>query len=130
MASPLFELADVQAISGETYTEPELTQVNRFIAIAQAKLRSNLPGLDDRITAGTLDPVLVQGVGATVVMRALDTIRRGLGVVRTEYPEISTQYATGDGNTNLVYLTDDDLADLVDTADNGGDCFSISLVPQ
>ena len=126
MADPLFGIADVQAISGETFEEPELTQVNRFIAIAQAKLRSRVSGIDDRIAAGTLDADLVKGVGAEIVIRALEKIRRGLGVRRTEYPEISTEYESSYGG--LVYITDDDIADLVDTADSG-DCFTIRVGP-
>jgi hypothetical protein len=126
MTSPLFELSDVQEFSGETYTEPELTQVNRFIAIAQAKIRNRVSGIDDRISAGTLDADLVKGVGAEIVIRALEKIRRGLGVRRTEYPEISTEYESSDGG--LVYITDDDVADLVDTSDSG-DCFTIRIGP-
>lgn len=122
----LFELADVQAISGETYVEPELTQVNRFIAIAQAKIRNRVSGIDDRITAGVLDTNLVKGVGAEIVIRALDKIRRGLGVRRTEYPEVSTEYESSDGG--LVYITDEDIADLVDTPDSG-DAFTIRIGP-
>ncbi|MCM6778035.1 hypothetical protein NDR87_30930 [Nocardia sp. CDC159] len=119
----LFDLTDVQEIAGETYEEPELTQVNRFIAIAEAKIRSKVSRIDDRIASGDLDPVLVKGVGAEVVMRAVATLRRGLGVRRTEYPEISTEYEPATAQ-NLVYVTDEDVADLIDTAEDA-DAFTI-----
>ncbi|MFE7799012.1 hypothetical protein [Nocardia sp. NPDC057440] len=121
----LFTIDDVQEISGETFVEPESTQVARYIAIASAKLRTRVAGIDDRIAAGTLDPVLVVGVGAEIVMRAVATVRRGLGVRRTEYPEISTEYEPR-SESGLVFVTDDDIADLIDTADSG-DSFTIRI---
>lgn len=119
----LFTVEDVQEIAGETYAEPESTQVERFIAIASAKLRTRVSKIDERIAAGTLDPVLVQGVGAEIVMRAVATVRRGLGVRRTEYPEISTEYEPA-SESGLVYVTDDDIADLIDNGE-AGDAFTI-----
>lgn len=120
---PLFDIPDVEAISGETYAEPQITQVTRFIAQASAKLRTKVAHLDERIAAGTLDPELVKGVGAEIVLRALATLERGFGVRRTEYPEWSTEYETG-GQNRLVYVTDDDVADLIDN-DTSGDAFTI-----
>ncbi|WP_280193566.1 hypothetical protein [Nocardia farcinica] len=121
----LFDIGDVQAIAGETFEEPETTQVNRFIDIAAAKLRNKVSRLDERISTGALDPVLVRGVGAEIVLRAVATLRRGIGVRRTEYPEISTEYepATAGG---LVQVTDDDIADLIDDA-GSGDAFTIRV---
>ena len=120
---PLFTVTDVEDIAGTTYEEPQLTQVNRFIAIASAKLRNKVPNLDERISAGTLDPVLVKGVGAEIVLRALAGLDRGVGVRRIEYPEWSTEFESG-GTGRLVYVTDDDVADLIDT-DSTGDAFTI-----
>lgn len=128
MTTPLFTVGDVEAISGETYTEPETTQVTRFIAVASAKLRNRVSGIDDRIAAGTLDLDLVKGVGAEIVLRALDTLRRGLGVKRVEYPEWSTEYASASDSGRLVYITDEDIEDLIDTADSG-DSFTIRIGP-
>ncbi|NEW40784.1 hypothetical protein GV794_01940 [Nocardia cyriacigeorgica] len=121
---PLFTVTDVQAISGEVYEEPELTQVNQFIAIASAKLRSRVSKLDERIATGALDPVLVKGVGAEIVLRALAALERGVGVRRVEYPEWSTEYESGGSSGRLVYVTDDDVADLIDT-ESTGDAFTI-----
>ncbi|HEY9415449.1 MAG TPA: hypothetical protein VIQ30_11870 [Pseudonocardia sp.] len=121
---PLFTVTDVQEISGETYEEPQLTQVSRFIAIVSAKLRNKVSRLDERISAGALDPVLVKGVGAEIVLRALAGLERGVGVRRVEYPEWSTEYESGGGTGRLVYVTDDDVADLIDT-DSTGDAFTI-----
>lgn len=126
MSEPLFELADVQQIAGEEFAEPELTQVNRFIAIASAKIRNKVSLIDERLADGTLDPVLVKGVGAEVVMRAVATLRRGIGVRRTEYPEVTTEYEPSSVQ-RLVLVTDDDVADLIDTADSG-DAFTIRTV--
>ncbi|MEV0247963.1 hypothetical protein AB0H76_15325 [Nocardia sp. NPDC050712] len=127
MAAPLFDLEDVQEISGETFVDPELTQVARFITIASAKIRAKVSKIDDRITAGTLDADLVKGAGAEIVMRALATVRRGLGVRRTEYPEISTEYEpVSDSGRSLVYVSDADVADLVDTESEGN---SFTIMP-
>ena len=129
MAAPLFDLEDVQEFAGETFVEPEDIQVGRYIVIASAKLRAKVSKLDDRITAGTLDPDLVKGVGAEVVMRALATVRRGLGVRRTEYPEWTTEYEpASDSGRPLVYVSDADVADLIDTSDDG-DSFTIMPGP-
>lgn len=128
MTTPLFGIADVQAISAETFEEPETTQVNRFITLVSAKLRNRVSGLDERIAAGTLDPELVKGVGAEIVIRALNTLRRGLGVKRVEYPEWSTEYASASDSGRLVYITDEDIEDLIDTADTG-DSFTIRIEP-
>ncbi|MCC3311525.1 hypothetical protein [Nocardia africana] len=123
-SAPLFDLADIQDISGETYEEPEKTQVERFIAIASAKLRSRVSNLDERIADGRLDPVLVTGTGAAMVLRALTKMRRGIGVTRTEYPEVSEQYSA-DSRAGLVYVTTEELNDLLDTPDDGSDAFTI-----
>lgn len=123
MSDPLFTIADVQAVSGETYTET--AQVNQLIAVTSAKLRAKVAKLDDRLASGALDPVLVKGVGVEIVLRALATLERGFGVRRTEYPEWSTEYETG-GQSRLVYVTDDDVADLIDTSTDG-DAFTIRV---
>ena len=123
MSEPLFELADVEEISGEEFAEPELTQVNRFIAIASAKIRNKVSLIDERLADGTLDPVLVKGVGAEVVMRAVATLRRGIGVRRTEYPEVTTEYEPSSAQ-RLVLVTDEDIADLIDITAIG-DAFTI-----
>lgn len=127
--SPLFTRQDVQDISGETYDEdPEKTQVEQFVLIASGKLRSKIGRIDERIADGSLDVNVVKGIGAAMVLRALDTLRRGISVTRTEYPEVSMQYAPGTKG-GLVYLTDDELDDLLDTPEDGGDAFSIMIGP-
>ena len=85
-------------------------------------MRSNVSGLDERLADGRLDPETVKGIGAAMVLRALAALRRGIDVTRTEYPEIAESY--GGTRASLVYLTDDELADLTDTPDSG-DAFSI-----
>lgn len=122
--NPLFTVADVQTISGVVYEEPQLAQVTQFVAIASAKLRNKVSKLDERIASGAIDPVLVKGIGAEIVLRALGALERGVGVRRVEYPEWSTEYETGGGTGRLVYVTDDDVADLIDN-DSTGDAFTI-----
>ncbi|MCU1640909.1 MAG: hypothetical protein JWN03_1184 [Nocardia sp.] len=125
MPTPLFELVDVAEISGEVFAEPEITQINRYITIASARMRAKVSGLDARIAAGKLDQDIVTGIGVDMVMRALATVRRGIGVKRTEYPEIMTEYSDG-AEHGLIYLTDAELAELLDTPDEGG---AFTIVP-
>ncbi|MEU1432134.1 hypothetical protein ABZ412_34210 [Nocardia sp. NPDC005746] len=120
MATPLFDLSDVQEISGETFVGPEITQVNRFITIACARMRSKVSGLDARIAAGGLDPDIVTGIGVDMVMRAMAAIGRGIGVKRTEYPEVMTEYSDSGPDRGLIYLTDAELEELLDTPETGG----------
>ncbi|PSR63995.1 MULTISPECIES: hypothetical protein [Nocardia] len=118
---PLFAIEDVQEYSGETYTDAaEITQVTRFIARASAQMRSSVAGIDERLVDGRLDPETVKGIGAAMVLRALDTLRRGIRVTRTEYPEVSESYSDGgDAAASLVYLTAGELDELTDTPDTG-----------
>lgn len=130
MATPLFDHTDVEELSGETYADTDLARVNKLIAIASAKIRNKVAKIDDRIADGTLDEELVKGIGAEIVFRALSVIQRGIGVRRTEYPEWSTEYEpVSDSGRPLVYVSDEDVADLIDTPETG-DAFTIMPGPR
>ncbi|MFJ1461855.1 hypothetical protein [Nocardia sp. N2S4-5] len=125
--TPLFDLAYLEEISSETFEDT--AQAEAFIRIASAKLRSKVGRLDERIADGTLDIDLVKGTGAAMVLRALDTLNRGINVIRSEYPEISEQYAPS-SKTGLIYLTNDELDDLLPGAEDGSDAFTIMPGPR
>ena len=130
MATPLLEHTDVEALSGETYADTALAQVNKLIVIASAKIRNKVSNIDDRLASGALDPDLVKGVGAEIVLRAYSLIARGIGVRRTEYPEWSTEYEpASDSGRPLVYVSDADVAELIDTPETG-DAFTIMPGPR
>jgi hypothetical protein len=130
MATPLLDHTDVEALSGETYADAALAQVNKLIVIASAKIRNKVSDIDDRIASGALDPDLVKGVGAEIVLRAYSLISRGIGVRRTEYPEWSTEYEpASDSGRPLVYVSDADVAELIDTPETG-DAFTIMPGPR
>ena len=121
---PLIEISDVQEQLGETLDGTEGAQVNWFIAYASAILRARRSDVDSRMFDGTLSPVLVKGVVVTAVVRALDSMRVGLRVRTTQYPEVQSSYA--DADPRLVYFTDDELAILdPDAGTQAGGAFSI-----
>jgi hypothetical protein len=129
MATPLFDHTDVEGLSGVTYTDGDLARVNKLITIASAKIRNKVSKIDDRIASGALDPELVAGIGAEIVLRALTVIERGIGVRRTEYPEWSTEYEpVSDSGRPLVYVSAADVEDLIDTPETG-DAFTIRIGP-
>lgn len=126
MTSPLAPLVDIASVAGrlgETLVEPELTQVNSFIDYATPLLRSLSPGLDTRITLGTLDPEIVKGVLVTAVIRALDSMRVGLRIRSSQYPEVTEQYA--DADPSLVYFTPGELASVSAGSGSVGGAFTI-----
>ncbi|MFC9786437.1 hypothetical protein [Rhodococcus sp. NPDC127528] len=124
---PLLSIEDVQAISGETYVDPEIAQVNRFIGIAQAKLRGKVPRLDDRLANLELSAELVKGTAAFAVIRALDSFRIGIRVRRQQFPEVSTDYEAP-ANPSLVDFPDSEIEELIDRDDRASsDAFTIRI---
>lgn len=108
--APLCTIADVTNLSGETYVEPEATQVETLIRRASALIRQNTRDLNARLDGGRLDAEIVTGVAVDVASRALDVLRTGRRVTTAQYPEITQVLrATGD---DLVYLTPAELAQL------------------
>ncbi|RVW03014.1 hypothetical protein [Rhodococcus xishaensis] len=124
---PLVEIDDIEAISGETYSVAETDQIQRFIGIAQAKLRNKVPRLDERVDSQELSKELVVGTAAFAVIRALDTFRTGIRVRRQQYPEVSTDYEAA-ASPSLVYFTDDEIDELIDRTDvASSDAFTIRI---
>lgn len=123
--SPLASVADVEGWLGETLTSSESAQSDAWLRYGTAILRALKPGIDERITVGSLDPVLVTGVLVSAVVRALSAMRVGLRVRSEAYPEVSTTYA--DSDDSLVFFTDSDLNMLDPNIGNPGGAFSIRL---
>ncbi|NKS17318.1 hypothetical protein GS490_13405 [Rhodococcus hoagii] len=121
----LIELSDVETRLGETLTEPEAAQVRSLIEFASDKLRVLVDDLDQRVQDGALRPSLVRGTLVTAVCRAFDTLRVGIRVRSSQFPEIATTYA--DADDSLVYFTDKELELLQPTGPGVGGAFSIRL---
>ncbi|MBX4168048.1 hypothetical protein K3M35_05125 [Rhodococcus sp. DMU2021] len=127
----LVEASDVETRLGETLAESELGQVESIIELVSEKLRSPsmrraVGDIDQRLADGDLRPGLVRGILVTVVCRAFDAHRVGLRVRSEQFPEVQTTYA--DPNSELVYFTDSELADLAPAADvDQGGSFSIRI---
>ena len=54
-------------------------RLDRLIALASARLRARVPSIDRRLADGTLDPILVEGALAGIILR---TIRNPRGVIQ------------------------------------------------
>ncbi|NKS78001.1 hypothetical protein GS539_19465 [Rhodococcus hoagii] len=120
----LIELSDVETRLGETLAEPEAAQVRSLIEFASDKLGSlSTPGSANQ--DGSLRPSLVRGTLVTAVCRAFDTLRVGIRVRSSQFPEIATTYA--DADDSLVYFTDKELELLQPTGPGVGGAFSIRL---
>lgn len=121
----LIELSDVETRLGETLTDPETAQVQSLIEFAADKLRVLVDGVDQRLLDGSLRMSLVRGTLVTAVCRALDTLRVGIRVRSSQFPEIATTYT--DSDDSLVYFTDKELELLQPTGPGLGGAFSIRL---
>jgi hypothetical protein len=125
MSVPLIELADYTPFTGETLTEEEQEQVRAIIRVASALLRAKVPGLDDRILTNTIDRDLVVGVMVEAVANAFDTMRVGLRVKSTRFPEWETEYNTSTSLSGLVSFTPEQIGLLTPTVESNA--FSIRL---
>lgn len=105
MADPFATLDDVTALF-RALTEAEAPVVERLLALASRVVRAQVPSIDERISAGTLDPELVRDVVAGMVVRAL---RNPAGVKQQAVGPMSVTY---DGLAGLVYLAAQELAQL------------------
>lgn len=121
----LIELSDVETRLGETLADPETAQVQSLIEFAADKLRVLVDGVDQRLLDGSLRMSLVRGTLVTAVCRALDTLRVGIRVRSSQFPEIATTYT--DSDDSLVYFTDKELELLQPTGPGLGGAFSIRL---
>ncbi|MBM4480341.1 hypothetical protein GS445_07520 [Rhodococcus hoagii] len=121
----LIELSDVETRLGEVLAATEVAQVRDLIEYASDKLRGLIDDLDLRVLDGSLRMGLVRGTLVTAVCRALDTLRVGLRVRASQFPEITTTYA--DSDDSLVYFTDKELELLQPSGPGVGGAFSIRL---
>ena len=65
--------ADVAVLLARTLTPAEEAKATALLPVADAKIIQRVPSAPARLTAGTLDPVLVTHVAASLVARALTT---------------------------------------------------------
>ena len=84
-------------------------RLDRLIALAAARLRARVPSIDRRLADGTLDPVLVEGALAGIILR---TIRNPRGVIQEQAGEFSYRLAQATEAGSIV-IYDDDIADLL-----------------
>lgn len=129
--SPFARRQDVEKLLAESLTGAEETRVGEMLAFANALLRRESPGIDDRLASEELDPVLSRGVVVGAVLRGLETLRAGSNVASEEYPEVKTTYRDLPPMSSLIYFTDAELArvasDVADVAASGA--FTIMPTP-
>lgn len=124
----LVNLTAVEAQLGEILVAPEVGQVEVFIERTIAEMLKEAPNLPADLEAGRLNPVIVKGVGADVVIRALESLRIGFRVTQQDFPETSTRYAAG--SDEWIFLTPAQVARITvgesqDRGQNG--CYVVGL---
>lgn len=87
-------------------TDAEIVVVDFYLEFISAIIRSKVSGIDDRITAGTLDGALANGVAVTAVVRYL---RNPEGKRQEAIEDYSYQRDTT-VSSGLLYLTDGEIA--------------------
>lgn len=108
-------------------------RATRWVMRAEALIAQRFPTLEERVTLGTLNPVVVAGVVEDMVTRVLDREARDK-VDKVSYPEVTVEWETGGGlsKESTLYLTSDEYALLSDGPTGG--VFSITpsakVVPQ
>lgn len=96
--APLATLADVEA-AFRPLDDTEAGPAEHLLRMAHALVRLEAPGLDARLAAGELDPVLVRDVVVAVTVRALRNPENARGRSRTagpftEYVQVDAEAAT------------------------------------
>jgi hypothetical protein len=97
----LATVPDVEAL-WRPLTGDESVRVAGLLRMASAIVRRQLPTLDARISAATLDPDLARSVVATMVVRAM---KNPDGIVARTVEDYSERYA--DAKAGLVLLPDE-----------------------
>lgn len=99
-------LATTYDVAGmwRTLEDEELTGVEYLLAFASAIIRNRVPNIDARLADGTLDPILVAGVIASMVVRVA---QRPAGVQSESTGPFSVTYANA---ASGLAITDDELA--------------------
>jgi hypothetical protein len=107
-------------------SDAERARAVALLGVASRLIRSQVPDVDARIAAGTLDPMLVGDVAVDVVRRAMVGGVPGAQQSSTTVDGVSQSYTYGNPMGNL-YVTSDELRRIARSA--GGRAFSISLIP-
>ena len=97
-------------------------RLGRLIALAEARLRVRVPSLDRRLADGTLDPVLVEGALAEIVLRP---IRNPRGVIQEQAGEFSYRLAEA-ARAGSITIEPADIVDLLPPT--GGLGFALGTV--
>lgn len=116
---------DVTALLGEMLDSTEAARVEALISFAAPKLRSLVPGLDQRVIAGELDRDQVRGTLVAAVIRAFESLRIGLLTKQEQFPEINTSYTTT--GSDLIWFSKNELAALSPGSDGTGGAFTIHV---
>lgn len=107
MAEPFATSDDVAKLLMRDLTDAETTLADAMLLVASAKIRAQFPDIDDRIAAGTLDPVIAPHVAAEMVKRYLEA--RGPNDALSEQAgPFGKTWAKGE--SAKLMLTEDDLA--------------------
>lgn len=127
--SDLLTYTDVEELTGEESDNNsiERRRLEVFCARAQSVIRSRVVGVDARITAGSLDGVLVKGVAVDMVIAALEELEVGFRTAGEVYPENETRYEAANKARSLVRITAEQITDLAPPTTSGGGVFSVHM---
>lgn len=91
-----------------------IQRATRWIDQAERLITARAPDIEQRISTGKLDPLVVADIVEAVVTRAVDKTTRG-GLDKLAYPEVSMEWEQGGGagQGSLLFLTLDELMVLV-----------------
>ena len=115
-------VAEVRTLHGPMTDEQTATATDLLVR-ASAMLRGRVPGMDARIDAGTLDPVLASTAVVGMVLRVLANPR---GVKSTSAGPYSTTWDSA-VMSGLLQVRDEDLA-LVAEAPRAGSTFGVGTI--
>jgi hypothetical protein len=108
----------------------DVVLVEKWIAKAERLIRSNVPGIQDRIAAGT-EPDLLDNAGDVVIDMVTRKFRNpeGLRQVQETTGPFSGSRTYGGTEPGSLYLTDDELKKLTLGTSGGQHAFSVSMFP-
>lgn len=107
----LLTVETVQTQLGETFVEPELSQVQWFIERTCDEMLDQIPLLAERLASGELRASRAKGVGIDIVLGALDAMRTGLRIKSEQYPESTVEYFKANAS-DLISVSPEQIAKL------------------
>lgn len=119
------EPVHVTELTMEHYTGAVEMRVRALIRAISGRIRAHLPDLDSWIAEGSVDPVMVQDLVVGVVIRALDALERGAGVISETHPEYSYRLSEA-AAAGVNGITDDEWALLTPQSRRPRGAFSIT----